>query len=134
MANGQRAVREGRNGGKLNTGSVRDGQGGRPKGPSFAVLFEKVLAGKITSEVAGKQIELTRKEQLALSVIEDAMHDEDPNVRLRATAFIVERMEGKATQGVELSGADGGPIAIDGASEVQESILEKMVKIVKDGK
>ena len=134
MANGQKAVREGRNGGKLNTGSVRDGQGGRPKGPSFAVIFGKILDGEVTIEEAGQLRAMTKKEQLALSIVNDALLDEDPNIRLRATAFIAERMEGKATQGVELSGADGGPISIDGASDVSESVLEKMVKIVKDGK
>lgn len=128
--------RQGRNGGTLKSRQKGDSAlpgAGRPKGSkSWKTTLNKYLEEKISDEELGETVEY--RDAIAFKLIKDALTAADPNVRRLAASLIMDRTEGKATQGVELSGADGGPIAIDGASEVPESILEKMVKIVKDGK
>lgn len=48
----------------------------------------------------------------ALAVIDSIMHGgENERNRLSAAMAIIERGYGKPTQGVELTGADGGPVA-----------------------
>lgn len=68
---------------------------GRPPGSvSFKKLANQILDGKISREDAeGKKILLTRKEAMVLSMIEDAINDEDPNTRLKAGFGIWDRLE-----------------------------------------
>lgn len=77
---------------------------GRPPGAlSFRSIAEKILDGKITIEQAGEMRQISRKEKAILNVINDAVNDEDPNVRLKALAFIMDRTEGKVVDKVEVS-------------------------------
>lgn len=68
---------------------------GRPPGSvSFKKLANQILDSLITHEDAeGKKLKLTRKEAMVLSMIEDAINDEDPNTRLKAGFGIWDRLE-----------------------------------------
>lgn len=77
---------------------------GRPEGTSFKTIAEKILSGKITIEEAGEKFQMTRKEKMILEIINDACNDEDPNVRLKATAYVIERTEGKVPDKLDVTG------------------------------
>lgn len=78
---------------------------GRPPGSiSFKAIAEKLLDGKITIEQAGEMRQITRKEKMILGIIDDAVNDEDPNIRLKAVAYIMEKTEGKVPDKYEHSG------------------------------
>lgn len=79
--------------------------GGRPPGSlSFKSIAEKLLDGKITIEQAGEKVQITRKEKMILNIINDAVNDEDPNTRLKALAYLMDRTEGKVPDKLEHSG------------------------------
>jgi hypothetical protein len=87
--------------------------GGRPPGAiSFKAIAEKLLDGKITIEQAGEMRQITRREKMILNIIDDAVNDEDPNIRLKAVAYIMEKTEGKVPDKMELTGADGAELGI----------------------
>jgi hypothetical protein len=67
---------------------------GRPKGPSFRTVFQKIMEGKITAEQAGQKIKMTKKEAMCAKLVEDAMQDPDPNVRRQAIVAIMNRVDG----------------------------------------
>ena len=73
--------------------------GGRPKGRADA--FRTAIA-KATKD--GKDI---------VAAVVPLLCDESPLVRLRAAEFLTDRFIGKAVQAVELTGADGGPVAVE---------------------
>ena len=83
---------------------------GRPVGSiSFKKLANQILDGKITKEDAeGKKMLLTRKEAMVLSMIEDAINDEDPNTRLKAGFGIWDRLEKDPTDVNVKMVKDGG--------------------------
>lgn len=87
-----------KNGGTLNPrekGDPAPPGAGRPAGSiSFKKLANQILDGKISREDAeGKKMLLTRKEAMVLSMVEDAINDEDPNTRLKAGFGIWDRLE-----------------------------------------
>ena len=95
-----------RNGGTLtrpDKGETMNPDGRPPGSISFKAIAERLLDGKITIEQAGVLKQITRREKMILNVINDAVNDEDPNVRLRALAYIVERTEGKVADKVDLN-------------------------------
>ena len=55
---------------------------------------------------------MTRREAMLLQIIEDAVNNRDPNVRLKAAGMVMDRTEGKAAQPVEHTGKNGGPLAV----------------------
>jgi hypothetical protein len=79
---------------------------GRPPGSlSFKSIAEKLLDGKITIEDAEGKRELTRKEKMILNIIKDAVDEKaDPNIRLKAVAYLMDRTEGKVPDKLEHSG------------------------------
>jgi len=83
---------------------------GRPVGSiSFKKLANQILDGKIKREDAeGKKMLLTRKEAMVLSMIEDAINDEDPNTRLKAGFGIWDRLEKDPTDVNVKMVKDGG--------------------------
>lgn len=85
--------------------------GGRPVGAiSFKAIAEKLLDGEITIEQAGEKRKITRREKMILNIINDAVNDEDPAVRLKAVAYLVDRTEGKVPDKFEHTGKDGAEI------------------------
>lgn len=92
----------GRNGGQLNR--PEKGESGNPKGrppgsTSLKAIADKILDGVITVEEAeGKYSKMTRREAMLLRIIQDAVDDEDPNVRLKAAQIVMDRTEGKPLQ------------------------------------
>jgi hypothetical protein len=103
---------------------------GRPQGSvSFKTIANKILDGSITKEAAdGLKLKMTRREAMVLGVIEDAVNDEDPTVRLRALLGIWDRLESKPplevdmkttniTNGGEMS--DAQLAALKAASEIE---------------
>ena len=86
---------------------------GRPPGSlSFKSIAEKLLDGKITIEQAGQKVQITRKEKMILNIINDAVNDEDPNTRLKALAYLMDRTEGKVPDRLEHSGESLTPTII----------------------
>lgn len=83
---------------------------GRPPGSiSFKKLANQILDGKISREDAeGKKMLLTRKEAMVLSMVEDALNDEDPNTRLKAGFGIWDRLEKDPTDVNVKMVKDGG--------------------------
>lgn len=82
---------------------------GRPKkGESWSDIFSKKF-----EEMDG---EVTRKEAVAeklIKLVEDTEGDEaNPHLALNAAKFIIEHMDGKAQQKVQMTGADDGPVKI----------------------
>lgn len=67
---------------------------GRPKGPSFRTVFNKIMQGEITAEQAGRKVKMTKKEAMCAKLVEDAMQDPDPNVRRQALITIMNRVDG----------------------------------------
>lgn len=110
--------RKGRNGGTLRSQAPGDpslNPSGRPEGStSLKAIANKILDGKITVEEAeGQYRNMTRREAMLLRIIQDAVEDDDPNVRLRAAQIIMDRTEGKPVQSTEVSGKDGEPIQFE---------------------
>jgi hypothetical protein len=100
--------------GKVPEGSspFKPGETGNPDGrPVGAITFksiaEKILDGEITIEQAGEKRKITRREKMILNIINDAVNDEDPNIRLKALAYIMDRTEGKVADKMQHSGKDG---------------------------
>lgn len=67
---------------------------GRPKGPSFRGVFNKIMRGEITTEQAGQKVKMTKQEAMCAKLVEDAMFDPDPNVRRQALITIMNRVDG----------------------------------------
>jgi len=110
-----------KNGGTLNRqekGDEAPPGAGRPRGSvSFKTIANKILDGSITKEASnGLKLKMTRREAMVLGVIEDAVNDEDPNVRLRALLGIWDRLEGKPPTEHQISGKDGDPIKFENVS------------------
>jgi len=102
-----------KNGGTLNPrekGDPAPPGAGRPAGSiSFKKLANQILDGKISREDAeGKKMLLTRKEAMVLSMVEDALNDEDPNTRLKAGFGIWDRLEKDPTDVNVKMVKDGG--------------------------
>ena len=91
-------MREGRNGGKLKSGGSKS-PGRPPKLPRLDVLLANVLG----EEKDG----ITKAERILQTLQKEA---EGGNVR--AAEVLLERAYGKSKQPHEVSGIDGGPIAI----------------------
>jgi len=67
---------------------------GRPKGPSFRGVFNKIMRGEITTEQAGQKVKMSKQEAMCAKLVEDAMYDPDPNVRRQALITIMNRVDG----------------------------------------
>lgn len=104
-------TRKGKNGGTLFV--WEPGQSGNPKGPKpgykqARTILKKLLAMEIFAEhpISKEQSNLSLAEALHLRQIQVALSTGDTI----AYREIMDRVEGKPAQGVELSGKDGGPI------------------------
>jgi hypothetical protein len=67
---------------------------GRPKGPTFRGVFNKIMRGEITTEQAGQKVKMSKQEAMCAKLVEDAMFDSDPNVRRQALITIMNRVDG----------------------------------------
>jgi len=93
---------------------------------SFKAIAEKILDGEITIDEAGEMRKITRREKMVLGIIEDAVNDKDPNIRLKAVAYIMEKTEGKTPEKVELSTAEFNVDKLSAQeAEALLSLLEK---------
>jgi len=119
-----------RNGGSLNRqekGDPAPPGAGRPQGSvSFKTIANKILDGEITWEdVSGKKLKLTRREAMVLGMIEDAINEEDPTVRLRAGLGVWDRIEPKDPLEVNMKVSNGGEMtdaqfaALKAAAEIE---------------
>lgn len=102
---------------------------GRPVGAiSFVTIANKILDGTITIEQAGQKRKITRREKMILNIINDAVNEEeDASIRLRAAAYIFDRIEGKPQTSVDLT-SGGDKIAMGGGlSEAQQAALAKIL-------
>lgn len=87
---------KGRNGGTLSVPEKGEtnNPNGRPVGSfSFKWIAERLLDGKITMEEAGQKREMSKKEAIVLSLIDDAINAQDPNVRRNAAKMIFDRVD-----------------------------------------
>ena len=105
-----KAMHEGKNGGKLNSGPSKPNQGGRPKGKSIKTILRDVMEGKTVYTVDGKPTEMTRAEAIVYDMVTSALIEADAAVRLKFQSYIIDRLEGKANQ--PLTGEDGGPVKL----------------------
>lgn len=90
-----------RNGGEFMAAEKGDvlNPGGKPKGTkSFKTILKKFLAQEIDLEDFNSQtkLRLTKKQAMSFLLIRDAVNpDEDPNVRMKATQMVMNRVEGE---------------------------------------
>lgn len=119
--------------GKVPEGSspFKKGQSGNPDGRppgslSFKAIAEKLLDGKITIEQAGERVQITRKEKMILNIINDAVNDEDPNTRLKALAYLMDRTEGKVPDKVDLTIDEAIKSGSELSKEAEQRILEAL--------
>lgn len=102
---------------------------GRPPGSlSFKSIAEKLLDGKITIEQAGQRVQITRKEKMILNIINDAVNDEDPNTRLKALAYLMDRTEGKVPDKVDLKIDE----TIKSGSELSKDQEQRILEALKN--
>jgi hypothetical protein len=84
---------------------------GRPKGPSTKTIIEKMLAAKTTlRDETGAEEKLTAHEKLLALQVRDALNDLatfHPELRRNAAAFLLDRLDGKPVQAVNLGGNEG---------------------------
>lgn len=123
---------KGRNGGTLKSqekGDPAPPGAGRPQGSvSFKTIANKILDGLITREDAeGKKLKLSRREAIVLSMIEDAINEDDPNVRLRASLGVWDRIEPKDPIDINLNNVNNG-----GAATPEQTAALKIL-LGKDG-
>jgi hypothetical protein len=103
----------GRNGGTLKAKVKGDPPGpGRPPGPSTKTIIEKMLAAKTTlkDDETGEVEKLTAHEKLLALQVRDALNDLTtfhPELRRNAAAFLLDRLDGKPVQAVNLGGNEG---------------------------
>ena len=103
------------------------GQSGNPKGKpkgilNMTTLLKKLLKEKVEVEVGGVKIKMTKRKAMMLKWLDLGMHG-----KLRAIEKIVERVEGKASQPIEMS----GNITATGIRELQDlanSMKENVTK------
>jgi hypothetical protein len=122
-------------------GKFKPGESGNPKGrpegsTSLKAIADKILDKEITVEEAeGIFTKMTRREAMLLRIIEDAVNDEDPNVRLKAAGMVMDRTEGKAPNTTEHTGKDGSPIEVKVSTDTL-TIEEKrlLVKLARKSK
>ena len=119
--------------GKVPEGSspFKPGETGNPDGrPVGAITFksiaEKILDGEITIEQAGEKRKITRREKMILNIINDAVNDEDPNIRLKALAYIMDRTEGKVPDKVDLKIDETVKSGSELSKEQEQRILEAL--------
>jgi len=100
---------------------------GRPRGSvSFKTIANKILDGQITREDAeGKKLKMTRLESIVLGMIEDAINEDDPSVRLKAGFGLWDRIEPKDPVEVNMNVKNGGEMtdaqfaALKAAAEIE---------------
>jgi len=80
---------------------------GRPKGPTFRGVFNKIMRGEITTEQAGQKVKMSKQEAMCAKLVEDAMFDPDPNVRRQALITIMNRVDGMPVSKNAFTNADG---------------------------
>lgn len=100
---------------KLNLKPARKGEIRNPKGKAKGILNSKTVItrwlGALSQElnpITGKNENLTQLDQLILAQIKEAK-----NGNTRALAELLDRVEGKAKQSMEMTGKDGGAISIN---------------------
>lgn len=98
--------------------------GAPPKGESMGELLVAAMRGTIKLQ-DGSYLD-TRK-AIAEYAVRDALSP-DPAVRIRVREWIFDRLEGRARQMLELTGAEGGPIKTESSVHLDaeiDSILAK---------
>jgi len=80
---------------------------GRPKGPTFRGVFNKIMRGEITTEQAGQKVKMSKQEAMCAKLVEDAMYDPDPNVRRQALIAIMNRVDGMPVSKNAFTNSDG---------------------------
>lgn len=106
---------------------------GKPKGTlNFTTILREILEEEVTDEHGIKipKGKLALIEWLNASLVGRDIHDKDgnkvSNVKdWKAIQAILERIEGKPTEKVELSGVDGKPIELKITSDRMKQLEEK---------
>ena len=100
---------------------------GRPQGSvSFKTIANKILDGIITREDAdGKKLKMTRREAIVLGMIEDAINEDDPTVRLRAGLGVWDRIEPKDPIDINLNNINNGGDATPEQTAALKTLLGK---------
>ena len=100
---------------------------GRPQGSvSFKTIANKILDGQITREDAqGKKLKMTRREAIVLGMIEDAINEDDPTVRLRAGLGVWDRIEPKDPLDVNIHNINNGGEATEEHIAALKTLLGK---------
>ena len=101
-------ITKGRNGGTLKTlepGETLPG-GGHPGGENFKTIARKFLDGKQKKKnpLTGKVEKLSGMEQLFLEIVSIAMNSGSDQAKIGAIREILDRVEGKVSQAVDVSG------------------------------
>lgn len=80
---------------------------GLPKGTRhFATIANAILDTLTVLDVGeGVKIEMTRREAMAYRLIKDAIESEDPAARVRAARELLDRIDGKAKQTLDIEAA-----------------------------
>jgi hypothetical protein len=103
----------GRNGGTLQP--FRPGTSGNPGGMKkgtkhFSTILRRLLDEEITVTINGQTLRLTRSEALLLEKIRLATQSPYDAVRLRAIMDIEDRVDGRPTQSLDISGDDDAAV------------------------
>lgn len=85
------------------------GQSGNPKGRPKKGL---ALTDELTAMLRKKGPDGRPRKDLLAERLWNLSNDPDPNVALKATQYIYDRVDGKPKQAMEHTGENGGPIAI----------------------
>lgn len=88
---------------------------GRPKGPTFRSVFNKIMRGEITTEQAGQKVKMSKMEAMCAKLVEDAMLNPDPNVRRQALITIMNRVDGMPVSKNAFTNSEGddAPVSIN---------------------
>ena len=88
----------------------RKGQSGNPFGvpkgtKHFATIANAILDTITEWEEGEEKIELTRRELMAYRLVKDAVDSDDPAVRVRAVKELLDRIDGKSKQTIDIEAA-----------------------------
>jgi hypothetical protein len=100
---------EGRNGGTLKSREPGDpplpGVGRKKGGKNWSTLLKQAMKERVSFvDETGETVTMTRKKKIAYLIVKSASDENaEPNLQLKAAAMIIERIEGKAGQTVDLT-------------------------------
>lgn len=82
------------------------GASGNPSGkvrgtPNFATVANKLLSAMTTVEAGEKEVKMSKRNAMVFRLIEDAVSNQDANVRLRAVVAIFDRIEGRPVMKID---------------------------------